>query len=64
MFSFQQYDPTKYKGIHIFNSRIINKIKNKTITVPYKKSKLVIQAYNNNGKEVILTQLLTIQRAS
>jgi hypothetical protein len=35
-------------------SRIINKIKSKTTNTLYKKSKLVIQAYNNNKKEVIL----------
>jgi len=30
----------------------------------YEKSRLVIQAYNNNRKEVIFIQSLTIQRAS
>jgi hypothetical protein len=64
IFQFEQYNPTKYQGIRIFNSRIINKIKNKATNIPYKKSRLVIQAYNNNRKEVILTQSPTIQRAS
>ena len=32
--------------------------------MPYKKSRLVVQAYNDAGKEVILTQSPTIQRAS
>jgi hypothetical protein len=32
--------------------------------MPFEKSRLVVQAYNNKGKEIILTQSLTIQRAS
>jgi hypothetical protein len=41
----------------------VHEIKGKT-TVPYEKSRLVIQAYNDEGKEMILTQSPTIQRAS
>jgi hypothetical protein len=32
--------------------------------MPFKKLRLVVQAYNNKGKEIILTQSLTIQKAS
>jgi hypothetical protein len=32
--------------------------------MPFEKSRLVVQAYNNKGKEIILTQSPTIQRAS
>jgi hypothetical protein len=32
--------------------------------MPFEKSRLVVQAYNNKGKKMILTQSLTIQRAS
>jgi hypothetical protein len=60
IFQFEQYNPAKYQGICIFNSRIINKIKNKATNAPYKKSRLVIQAYNNNRKEMILMQSLII----
>ncbi|PMD49715.1 uncharacterized protein K444DRAFT_548428, partial [Hyaloscypha bicolor E] len=40
--------------IYIFNSRFINKIKNKGIEREFKKSRLVIQAYNNSKKYIIL----------
>ena len=42
----------------------MNKVKGKSTDSPYEKSRLVIQAYNDEGKEVILTQSPTIQRAS
>jgi hypothetical protein len=32
--------------------------------MPFEKSRLVVQAYNNKEKKIILTQSLTIQRAS
>jgi hypothetical protein len=32
--------------------------------MPFEKSRLVVQAYNDEGKETILTQSPTIQRAS
>jgi hypothetical protein len=64
VFHFKEYNPVKYQGIRIFNSRIINEIKSKVTNTLYKKSRLVIQAYNNNKKEMILTQSLIIQRAS
>lgn len=47
--------------IRIFNSRFINKIKNEGTVTVFEKSRLVIQAYNNYGKEEILNQSPTIQ---
>jgi len=34
---------------------MVNKIKGKAINALFKKSRLIIQGYNNNSKEVILT---------
>lgn len=45
----------------IFNSRFVNKIKNLGIDKAYKKSRLVVQAYNNKNKNLILTQSPIIQ---
>jgi hypothetical protein len=42
VFYFEQYNPIKYQGICIFNSRIINEIKGKVTNTPYEKSRLVI----------------------
>jgi hypothetical protein len=42
VFSFEQYDPVKYKGIRVFNSRIINEVKSKATNTLYEKSRLVI----------------------
>ena len=64
VFRFEQYDAGRHEGIHIFKSRMVNEIKGKTTEIPYEKSRLVIQGYQDNGKEVILTQAPTIQRAS
>jgi hypothetical protein len=61
VFEFVKYDLDKYSGIRIFNSRLVNKVKGKVTSTPYEKSRLVIQAYNNEGKESILTQSLIIQ---
>lgn len=44
----------------IFNSRFIDEIKNGGTAMEFKKSRLVIQAYDNHGKEKILTQSSTI----
>ena len=64
VFEFVKYDPDKYSGIRIFNSRLVNEVKGKATSTPYEKSRLVIQAYNDKGKELILTQSLTIQQVS
>ncbi len=64
VFRFEEYDPEKHAGVRIFNSRLVNEVKGKATNSPYEKSRLVIQAYNDEGKEMILTQSPTIQRAS
>ena len=51
-------------NIQILNSRFVNKIKNPDTDKVYEKSQLVVQAYNDKEKDLILTQLLTIQRVS
>src|SRR6266702_6020692 len=56
VFKFEKYDPTKYNRVYIFKSRMVNKIKGKATDTPFKKSRLVIQGYNDDGKEVIFTQ--------
>ena len=43
------------KGVKLFNLQFINKIKNKGINKAFKKSRLIIQAYNNLKKELVLT---------
>ncbi|KAK1919376.1 hypothetical protein P3342_009100 [Pyrenophora teres f. teres] len=50
-------------SIRIFKSRLVREVKGKT-TKPYEKSRLVIQGYQDHGKEAILTQSPTIQRCS
>lgn len=59
-----KYNPEKHADIRIFNSRMVSEIKGKVTDSPFEKSRLVIQAYMDEGKEVILTQSPTIQRAS
>jgi hypothetical protein len=63
VFEFIPYDRKIHIG-RIFNSRFVDEVKGKATKTPYEKSRLVIQAYNDEGKEVILTQSPTIQRAS
>ncbi|KAI9035080.1 uncharacterized protein KD926_004645 [Aspergillus affinis] len=64
VFNFVQYDPIKHAGVRIFILRLVNEIKGKATGTPFEKSRLVIQTYNDEGKEIILTQSPTIQRAS
>jgi hypothetical protein len=52
------------QGTRIFNSRFVDKTKNKGTEKAFQKSRLVIQAYNDQEKELVLTQLPTIQRIS
>lgn len=60
-----QFEPLQnHEGVRIFRSRIVNEIKGKATDTPFEKSRLVIQGYNDDGKEAILTQSPTIQRAS
>ena len=49
------------KGVRIFNSRFVDEIQNIDTDKAFKKSRLVVQAYNDYGKELVLTQLPTIQ---
>jgi hypothetical protein len=48
----------------IFNSRFVDGIKFTGTSKAYEKSCLVIQAYNDNDKRMVLTQSPTIQRVS
>lgn len=52
------------QGIRIFNSRFVDEIKNKGTDKAFEKSRLVVQAYNDLEKELVLTQSPTIQRVS
>jgi hypothetical protein len=52
------------KGTRIFNSRFVDNVKDQGTTTPYEKSRLVVQAHNDRGKEEVLTQSPTIQRSS
>jgi hypothetical protein len=52
------------KGVRIFNSRFINEVKNQGTDKPVAKSRLVVQAYNDDEKHLVLTQSPTIQRIS
>lgn len=63
VFNFEGYNKAIHSGIQIFDSRMMRKIKDKT-TIPYEKSRLIIQGYTDKGKLEILTQSPTIQRAS
>ena len=52
------------KGLRIFNSRFVDKIKHPGTDQAYEKSRLVVQAYNDRGKDLILMQSPTIQHVS
>jgi hypothetical protein len=56
VFAFEQFNDFKHKEERIFKSRIVREIKGKATPILFEKSCLVIQAYNDHGKEVILTQ--------
>ncbi|EAQ83592.1 hypothetical protein CHGG_09996 [Chaetomium globosum CBS 148.51] len=64
VFEFVKYDEDLHGDAEIFKSRIVNEIKGKTTDKPYEKSRLVVQGFGDAGKEAILTQSPTIQRAS
>ena len=59
-----QYDSNKHTGVSLFKSRLVREIKGKATDKPYKKSRLVVQGYNNTEKTALLTQALIIQRYS
>jgi hypothetical protein len=52
------------KDTRIFNSRFVDEIKNSGTADAYEKSRLVVQAYDDQDKSLILTQSPTIQRVS
>ena len=54
VFAFKMFNLTKYSSIHIFKLYIVYKVKGKATNTPYKKSRLVIQGYSNNSKDLIL----------
>ena len=43
------------KGVRLFNLQFVDEIKNKRTNKAFKKSQLIIQAYNNLEKELVLT---------
>lgn len=63
VFAFVKFDSTVHGGVRIFRSRMMHETKGKE-TKPCEKWRLVIQGYNDHGKDDILTQSPTIQRAS
>ena len=52
------------QGVRIFNSRFVDEIKHPGTNKAFEKSRLVVQAYNDQGKDLVLTQSPTIQRVS
>lgn len=51
-------------GVRIFSSRFVDTVKFEGTDKALEKSRLVVQAYNDEEKELVLTQSPTIQRAS
>lgn len=51
-------------NVRIFGSRFVDEMKNAGTATAYEKSRLVVQAYNDQKKISILTQAPTIQRMS
>jgi hypothetical protein len=50
--------------IRVFNSRFVDEIKHSGTDQAYEKSRLIVQAYKDQNKDLILTQSSTIQRIS
>jgi hypothetical protein len=48
----------------LFNSRFVDEVKHQGTPQAYEKSRLVVQAYNDQEKTLVLTQSPTIQRVS
>ena len=51
-------------GARLFNSRFVDEVKNPGTEKAFEKSRLVVQAYNDPEKDIVLTQSPTIQRIS
>lgn len=63
VFEFLPWDITM-TGKRIFDSRVVKDVKDKHTLTPYEKSRLVVQAFNDAGKQMVLTQSPTVQRSS
>ncbi len=50
--------------VRIFNFRFVNEIKHFDTDKAFEKSRLVVQAFNDQNKNLVLTQSFTIQRVS
>jgi hypothetical protein len=50
--------------MRIFKARFVDEVKNKGTSNAFEKSRLVVQAYNDEEKSLVLTQSPTIQRVS
>ena len=50
------------RGVRLFNFRFVDKIKNPRTSAAFEKSRLMVQAFNDRGKEMVIIQSLTIQR--
>ena len=55
VFAFKQFDKAIHRRNQIFKSQIVYKVKGKIIFIPFKKLRLIIQAYNNYSKGRIFT---------
>lgn len=52
------------QGVRLFNSRFVDEVKFQGTDKAFEKSRLVVQAYNDGEKDLVLTQSPTIQRVS
>ena len=53
-----------FSRIKLFNSCFVDEIKNSSTSAAFEKSRLMIQAFNDQKKEMIMTQSPIIQRMS
>ena len=52
------------QGTRIFNARFVDEVKNQGTDKEFNKSRLVVQAYNDENKHTVLTESPTLQRIS
>ena len=64
VFKFEKFNAKAHGNHRIFKSRMVQEVKGIGTDSPYEKSRLVVQGYADAGKEQILTQSPTLQRAS
>lgn len=64
MLQLMQYNSNKYADVNLFEFHFVYEIKRKATDKPYKKSRLIIQGYNDIKKMALLTQVLIIQQCS